>query len=277
MKLFGVYYLSLLLTTEAGETNFNSPIKHLEASIAASTAYSTIVAIQCDECLILVSRSPSKETCSLMSLVAADVDTSNFQGLTICSGTPKRWLQLTQDTVCTMTGFTPDIQHLTGVIKRQVESHQSLYSEPHSIHLTMRELATVMRRTAQREGSRPFGVQALMVGRDAGGWQTYTVDPSGLWRHFASGATAIGRHADKVKEELKEALKERKSRSAKDGLDIAVESIMKGVSMANEKDVLDSYEALLIQKDDQGHCETSRISSHSIDECYQSSIKQLLK
>lgn len=277
MKCLSVCFLALLFTTESTETNFNSPIKHLEASIAASTAYSTIVAIQCDDCLIVVSRSPAKSTCSLLPLVEADVDTSDFQGLTVCHGTPKRWLQLTQETLCTMTGFTPDIQHLTGVLKRQVESHQSLYSEPHSIHSTMRELATVMRRTAQREGSRPFGVQALMVGRDAGGWQTYSVDPSGLWRHFASGATAIGRHADKVKDELKEALKESKYRSAKDGLDLAVASIIKGTSKANEKDDLNSYEALLMQNDNQGYCQTSRISYHSLEKCYQSYMNQHMK
>ncbi len=264
-----------MVTSSSNNAHFASPIKHLEASLAASSAHSTIVAIRCDDCVILVSRSQKEEASELMPR-EQDSETTMFEGLTVCKDRGNRWKRLTSTTVCTMTGLTADVQHLMGVLTRQVESHQALYCDSQPIQLTIRNLATIFRRTAQREGSRPFGAQALMVGREASGWQIYTVDPTGLWRHFGSGSTAIGRHADKVKEALKEALEEVPVLNAKLGLDMALSSIMKGVSKSNEKFDSDTYSGLLISMDENGCCQMSKITADSIDECYKRYLKQLL-
>jgi 20S proteasome alpha/beta subunit len=269
--------LFFMVCTPTLAAKFSSPVPHLEASLAASTAHSTVVALCCDDdCVILVSRSPKHDTSSALLPPRIEADLMERYGLTVCAGTAaKKWHQWTPTTLGTMTGFAADSQHLLGVVRRQVESHQTLYTEPQPIAKTVRTLATLMQRTALREGSRPFGVSALLVGYVPGGWQTYTVDPTGSWRV----AAAIGRHADKVQEELNNKSrtgKETSSISAKEGLELAIAAILKGAAKANEQIDSDSYEAHLVWMDsNKTCCQISRITSASVKDCYESCLKQI--
>ena len=268
--------LLFMVCTPSNAAKLSSPIPHLEASLAASTAHSTVVALCCeDDCVILVSRSPKKETFSNL-LLPPRIETTDLMercGLTVCTDTAvaKKWHQWTPTTLGTMTGFAADCQHLLGVVRRQVESHQALYTEPQPLAKIVRTLATLMQVAAQREGSRPYGVSALMVGYASGGWQTYTVDPTGSWRV----AAVIGRHANKVQEELNHAPRTT-SISAKDGLELAIAAILKGSAKANEQTDSDSYDAHLVWMDsNKGCCQISRITSASVRDSYERCLKQI--
>jgi len=120
--------------------------------------------------------------------------------------------------VLALTGFGPDVHHLSLSAAKVYSNHVQLYG---GTVMRTDKMATVMAdrlaSAAMSEGSRPYGVQALVVGdrlvstngsgsggsgsgSGAGGeMQLYTIDPAGGFRHWSGGGTAVGRDADMVR------------------------------------------------------------------------------
>ena len=253
-----------------------SPVEHLEASVAASSAHGSVAAIKSvqdeQECVILVIFSPSK-TIALQK-VEQKLPSQRRFGLKVSQEAnthQPRWTQLGESSVCAMTGFASDIQHLTGVTLNQVESHQSLYSHAMSVDRIVRALAACVQRPA-RSKARPYGIQALIVGLDAQRkFQLYTVDPAGGWQHYGGGATAVGRGAEEVRAQLYKALKDRlatKDKDTKQALKMAISSLV-GKSLdedAISNDYSSKLEALLLWKSEEGCC-VSRIDDSEVMRC----------
>ena len=265
-----------------------SPIKHLEASVAASSARGSVAAIRCiqdnQECVVVVSLRPSTTVNNLKSTPPAvneklteklfGVKTKTLSSLQ----TPASFcIQLGGSCTCTMTGFAADIQHLMGVAMEKVESHQALYSQSMSVDRIVRAIASTVQSAARSQGGRPYGIQALFVGLDSQGkFQMYTIDPTGGWQHYGGGATAVGRGAKEVRALLYKNIKNGTLTEDSDGnvsnaLRIAISSLV-GESIKegdNEEDFANNHklEALLLWKTKRDECSMRRIDDSEVDSC----------
>ena len=257
-----------------------SPIKHLEASLAASSAHGTVVAVRSlqdqQECVVLVTHRPLDTTATRKHPNVAD-STQELFGLCISDepGTASwRWTQFGGSCVCAMTGFAADVQHLTRVTLRQVESHQTLYSHAMSVDRIVRALSFTLQRAALEEGGRPYGVQALVVGLDKKDKMLlYTVDPTGGWQHYGGGATAVGRGAEEVRTKLYKARRDAVSSvhlGAKAALKIAISSLVEKPIKDGGYNIADKLEALLIWKSEDGSCRLARILDSEVNSCLRS-------
>jgi hypothetical protein len=155
---------------------------------------------------------------------------------------------------CTMTGFAPDVDYITGVLLQLVENHHTLYSSSSgsssisqvdfdsgkstrsgTMQRWIQVISDFLREPGQFQGGRPYGIQALLIGRrhhlatkrragvdgdvctdatsnSAPGVRSsllnrhplrvVTFDPSGGYRDWPLGVTAIGRWAKEVRRQL---------------------------------------------------------------------------
>lgn len=144
-----------------------------------------------------------------------------------------------------MTGFVSDVRHLVRYVANAVSEHEYIYGgEAPSVHSLVRgTMASYIRDATTFGGSRPFGVQGLMVGNERENYinssgntlQIYTLDPSGNFRHCVGGVATIGKNANIVRDSMCNALKDVTMR--KDSLDydiqhhvdIALKSILENV------------------------------------------------
>jgi len=262
-----------------------SPIEHLEASVAASSAHASVAAVRSlqdnEEYVVIVTFKPSAKSIlqQRQSQVNKKLTQQSRFGLKLsrlddtAPAAFNRWTQLGGSSMCAMTGFASDVQHLTGVTLNQVESHQALYSHAMSVESIVRQLALVVQRAARSQGGRPFGVQALIVGLDVKGkFQLYTVDPTGGWLHYGGGATAVGRGAQDVRALLYTALKSAASTrddDSSEALRVAISSLI-GKSLKDDdknEDYSSKLEALLVWKSETGSCCVSKIGDTEIDAC----------
>jgi 20S proteasome alpha/beta subunit len=173
-----------------------------------------------------------------------------------------------------MTGFAADVQHLTRVTLKLVESHQMVTSHAMSVDRIVMALSSTVQLAALAEGGRPFGVQALVVGLDKNDKMLlYTVDPTGGWQHYGGGATAIGRGAEEVRTRLYKAIKDDASddhSGAKAALRIAISALMeKPIKNWDDNDA-DKLEAILVWKSKNESCRLARIHDSEVDSCLQS-------
>lgn len=226
-----------------------SPIQQLEPSLAASQAQGTAVAVSCKDCVVLLTRSPqSSETSFLYAQSSSESSLSSttpsqtkspvsntdnetnkaetMWGIRIASTSASgsneaklktQCIRLGPSAVCCMTGFLPDVQHLTRVASKTIESHLALYAnKPPPVSKIVRSMAGRLDRAARIEGSRPLGVQVLLlgvnpklnaadvVGNPNANTNTnnnvlvYTLDPTGGWKHCLT-STAVGRHAQGIR------------------------------------------------------------------------------
>ncbi len=114
------------------------------------------------------------------------------------------WLSIGPNSFCAMTGLAYDVEHLCRVLQKQVDAEWNIYDKHSTTHgITMRLADTFQQETFL--GSRPFGVQCLLVGGDDYDQErtfcVYTIDPSGAWQSWG-GTSAIGKYAQSVREEL---------------------------------------------------------------------------
>jgi Proteasome subunit len=114
---------------------------------------------------------------------------------------------------CTMTGFAPDVDYLTGVLLQQVDIHATLFHDDTivtrvgscALSSHVHTLSTVLQQAG--ESGRPYGIQALLIGgkqrrhADQYTLRIVTLDPSGGYQDWKYG-TAIGYHADGVRRKL---------------------------------------------------------------------------
>uniref|UniRef100_A0A7S3QEI4 Proteasome alpha-type subunits domain-containing protein n=1 Tax=Chaetoceros debilis TaxID=122233 RepID=A0A7S3QEI4_9STRA len=129
-----------------------------------------------------------------------------------------------------MTGFASDVQYLVRYAAGHVAEHEHLYAgdAPTAPTLVRDALAPCLRDATMSGGSRPFGVQGLVVGParprrnlnvvdesgalvGVGGpcdppLQIITMDPSGNYRYWQKGGVVIGKDAALGKKHLFHAL-----------------------------------------------------------------------
>lgn len=279
---------SLCSSSSAGGGLSVSPIKHLEASVAASSARGSVAAIRCkqdnQECVVVVSLKPftlgnnfkptqptvHEEQMEKMFGIKTRALSSSQIPASFC-------IQLGSSCTGTMTGFAADIQHLMGVAMEKVESHRSLYSESMSVDRVVRAIASTVQRAARSQGGRPYGIQALFVGLDSQGkLQLYTIDPTGGWQHYGAGATAVGRGAKEVRALLYKQIKNGTLMKDSDGnvsnaLRMAISSLV-GESI-KESDNKENFandhklEALLVLKSSRNDCSMRRIDDSEVYSC----------
>ena len=206
-----------------------SPIRHWDASWTASCAQGTAIAMSCQDCLLLFIRSPSSNVWK-PSLVPPndrpEDEEDNLLGLpVVCLQDPSTTTSATKHTqvhfapswlsfsnaLCAMTGLASDVEHLARILQRQVDNYWNVYNKPLTTHDMTARVSRVLQHAAQSKGGRPFGVQMLLVGTDdidAADRKlcVYTIDPSGSWQSWVGGATAIGKYAKQVRQQLAKSL-----------------------------------------------------------------------
>lgn len=141
-----------------------------------------------------------------------------------------------------MTGFASDVNHLVRFVANAVSEHEYLYGgEVPSVHSLVRNtLASHIRDATTFGGSRPFGVQGMMVGNERGSTQLFTVDPSGIFKHCISGVASIGKNAESVRGSILTRLKDEGKidnslmLNIQYYLDIAIKSILENTIDVND-------------------------------------------
>lgn len=132
--------------------------------------------------------------------------------------------------ICGMTGFLPDVRHLIKYTARLISNHDFVYA-PSSSSSSMRiqkhiilPISKYLRQVAFSGGSgRPFGVQILFLSASSSSrvndMDIYTLDPSGGYKFWNSGATVIGKKAFLARQTLYSELVNlhQKNKNKKDG------------------------------------------------------------
>ena len=210
----------------------SSPVRHWEESWAASCAHGTVITMACPNYVLLLIRFPSTNLWKPSWMDATTIAPEDHGGLPICPIPPSSqisyfapsWIFLDPNSLCAMTGFAFDVEHLTRVLQRQADDYYNLYGAHITPHALQLRLAKVLQHAAHIKGGRPYGIQALVVAtastRDAAvdldldnvgdspsPSPIYTMDPSGSWQSWGRGATSIGRYAKTVRKHLAKQLR----------------------------------------------------------------------
>jgi len=153
-----------------------------------------------------------------------------------------------------MTGFSADVSHLTKILAKSILSHQVLFYQNPSIQKSVLNFSSVLQRAAQRDGGRPYGVQALLVGLDKGDFHLYTCDPTGRYHHYPKGQAIIGKHSEPIRKEITD-----NQYGTAEALDACLASIVKACTKENVKIDLDMFEAILLWESEDGECQAAEI------------------
>lgn len=230
------FYRFLLLhhvaTTNASTmgTSSTSPVPHFSESLAASSAHGTIVAISCSDpdyrgsgssgsnksCILVIAHSPFREERHDDNIPCDSTD--ELDRIPHYGSITSNLHYLHSDLLLGMTGFAPDVNHLlrsfanTALHYEHVMSSDLLELEPTRTipvrKLVIQGISKELRNAALSNNGRPYGVQALIVGRKPT-LEIYTVDSIGGWTHWGGGATAIGRNNQKIRIHLAAELQKR--------------------------------------------------------------------
>lgn len=253
---------SFVFSSPAGGAGANAPIRHWDASWAASCAQGTAIALACQDCVILVIRSASSNTWKPPLLTH---EPQEHLGLRICPMDPRKvyfgpsWLS-SENSLCAMTGLTSDVEHLCRSLQRQADDHITMYDQPLTTHVLQQRIASRMQKRAS-DGDRPFGLQALLVGcddLDPTRPCLYSIDPSGSWQSWGR-ATAIGKYAKQVRAQLAK-------QEPPTTLDKALSQVMESWSqMCHEENINskdDEYQVIVFWRD----AETKRCRLATVEE-----------
>jgi len=230
-----------------------SPIRNLEPSLEASQAHSTLVAVSTTKgniAVVLVTRQSSSmdkydhdhsssststtteqhngleqmtEKYGIPIMTSSSHDRSSIRESSIQSQTT--WTRVGSSCMMGMTGFLPDILHLTKYISRSQDSFVQVYNQPSpsSSFKLVSILSQKLDMSTRDEGSRPYGVQVLFImaeetqenndknpnsgsKENASGTKKkknalslVTLDPTGVWRHHAKGRAVVGRYTSLIR------------------------------------------------------------------------------
>jgi 20S proteasome alpha/beta subunit len=294
-----------------------SPIRNFEPSWTASSSGGTTIAIPCsmkgrvdmvneiggEPAVVMIFRSFSMS--SLANNNDATIKASNPSAITVLSGLrvvrpiyisaddvssncpSQRWTHMGSTAVCSMNGFVPDVDFLTRFLQQLVEDYRTtnennslVNTVPMSTIKLVQYLADELQNACQWQGGRPFGVQAILVGKDTfGGISTslsiYTVDPSGGYRRWIGG-TAVGWHGNLIRKKM---LDYRHSPNKKYNILDALSALTIGLqasifSQNNESErESDQYEALLVWQANGNLC-VAMIDPSQIEETKKSILSQ---
>jgi 20S proteasome alpha/beta subunit len=242
----------------------------------------------------------------------------SYHGLRLVStATPlffssKRWIPLGANAIGTMTGLYSDVHHIQKVLQRHAEAQIALYAEETTMSVTrlVRLLSTLLQSTTRSAGGRPYAIQSMLIGSTSNNLQQnhvhsettaassskapheqllaiYTIDPSGGWQHYASGATAIGRCASQARTKLfhlmltnqqrEQEQQQQQAGSPQQTLQLAMQAMLEtleGDSLPRQEhpstsDNNSMFEAVLIWKKASSRtCRVALIDPAQVDECH---------
>lgn len=270
----------------AATTTATSPIPNWDPSWTASCVQSTIVAVTCtlqDDSIAVVvlfssSGSSSRKSDGDDSTTAKKLFTNDTNrnwveledGLRVRfhdadqvttiddandTSLSRRWNLLGPSTVACMTGMVSDVDYLTRVLLKQVDTHRICYEGSRimpTIELVQGLQQQLRLVTFYKEG-RPFGIQALLIGTRGTPTQQpkldiFSLDPSGGYRHWGS-ATAIGKKADIVRRHLHDSLSNREEKASlpvQEAMDVAVKALLQRDLTDGKRPDMNVPQALLI-------------------------------
>ena len=205
-----------ILGSSSGE--LLSPIKNLEASIAAATSHGSIVAVHSDydDAIILISRSPTVRSNLTLASIRNHgedcIDCDEIFGSEVSTGpvsvTSGMVYAMNPQLVVGMTGLASDVRHLSRYLGKLNANYGHLHGRSFSMSSikATQTLSSKMAHTASVSGARPFGVEAIIIGS---GGMIATIDPSGGLRTWGDG-TCIGKYSHQVRNHLTSLLKSNK-------------------------------------------------------------------
>jgi Proteasome subunit len=190
-----------------------SPIDNFQASLIASTAHGTTLALQ----TVLVNNDSKQRAIVLIMHHSGVVEDLCQEGPTLLLGNVKvmaeakslgifgnpglrdRLSILDRSTIACMTGLASDVDYVTRVLQKGVEKYRAVYdgetlamSQTMSAYQHVQACSKLMQDSCRMQGSRPFGVQSMFIGRSSFGLDVFTVDTGGSVRHWKRGS-AVGR------------------------------------------------------------------------------------
>jgi 20S proteasome alpha/beta subunit len=214
MKSYLIHALILVILQRIVSSSSLYPISNLEASLAASTAQGTTIAIRSKEGIVLISMSP-KEQSSISCHDKDSIDKKSQddsecfipitrRGDTICKSL--KILQEKYGLAISVTGFAPDCNYVTRYAAGAISEHEFIYGGVllGCQSLVRDTLAPLLREKTMGNGNRPLGIQVMVMGEEkvGNGEQTIaTLDPSGNTRYWTQHAV-IGKHSEIVKKYL---------------------------------------------------------------------------
>ena len=264
MIIFLLYYTSIIIfilfselpstkgSIQGGKTTpkFPSVTKHLESSLAASTAHGTVVAIRAtdqdcsdgdSECVVIVSRCPmhSSQSNLTLSSILDHVEMSNSSikkvgNVTSLSRGPvstkfhkhnDMMYTLHGSAVIAVTGLASDCKHLIRSAIMDISRYEHVYgsrttSIPFVKTVIVEGLVNRISSAAFSAGGRPFGVQILTASKNQNrreknsnnmpSLEIYTIDPSGALRQCNGKVVAIGRFSQIILQNLYNKIKSKK-------------------------------------------------------------------
>ena len=328
-----VLWISLTIIICDASSNHNNsrnsspifPISQLESSLAASAGQASVIAVRCDDCIVVLSMSPQQNLLhnNKVSLSQTGTGTGTGTGETntnkvgdaaaievvcddstsmhigthtdesslipiISSGPIQTQIPSTPHSSITgtstgagrrttrsrimhilqkssglglfMTGFSADTQHLSRYAAAQVSEHEHLNegSNFYAQGLMCDVLAPRFRDATLSGGSRPFGVQALVVSshpREGRPMQLMTLDPSGNYRYWHGIGACIGKDIDLCKKHLNRIVEDESFNSPQtwsDGLDLCMRSLLETVKESQNmketprEEILQELDAMVI-------------------------------
>jgi 20S proteasome alpha/beta subunit len=191
------------------------------------------------------------------------------------------WTPLGTHAICSMTGLSYDVNHVCRVIQKTIDTQRTNdYETPLMASFLAQSLARTVRQVTTFRYGRPYGLQALLVGKQqqqqqqqqGQQLQVYTVDPSGAWRCWGSGCTAIGRTAETVRRHLYEGLVATTSTPTKlhpqVALEVALKACLEASQAASSNQDNDLYDAVLFWVDEaNGQCHVGKVDHDAVTAC----------
>ena len=189
-----------------------------------------------------------------------------------------RWASMGSEALCCFTGFSADADYLIRALQENVDSQQTLH-EGDSSHVTARQivnwLSEELREAGESEGSRPYGVQALLVGLSSQKeLSMYTFDPSGGYRHWCA-ATVIGRGSIEKRKLLADLLQKGPVLDGAQALSIAARCLVGEEPGQTIPQIQKNVDGVLIKMQDDGRMRAYQIDGKDIIDCYEDITKPI--
>jgi len=215
----------------------------------------------------------------------------------ISTSASSQWTILGSSAVSCMTGLASDVDYLSRILQKQVdgnrivyETHQSATNQAshHSLAVKLvQKLSNILQEATQYQDSRPYGIQALVVGVaplvttnhpfDSNNQRAqrrqrlnlWTLDPTGGFRHWGA-ATAIGRKAVPVRQQLHRLLSEG---GAPENASKALHVCLQACLEATQEPI--RYEALLVWVTSSGDIAIGTIDPKLVKDCQDAVLKEM--
>mmetsp|Transcript_9925 Transcript_9925/g.20999 ORF Transcript_9925/g.20999 Transcript_9925/m.20999 type:complete len:321 (+) Transcript_9925:58-1020(+) len=256
----------------SGSKDFLTPIPRWQESWTASQAHGTAITMTVKDCLVLFLRSPSTSVykhaypvVGMMELNGLRVERIERDNQHESMQYAPSWFPIGSHTVVAMTGLALDVEHMCRVLQRKVDDHYFIYQTSMTTHAMTQRVASVLQNECLSKGSRPFGVQSMILGCDDidpndESLCIYSIDPTGTWQNWGKG-TAIGKFAQDVRRILAEKVRSSSITELEEAIECLIGSwkeACKDLGAYNENDN-DDCEVLILQKDPKNSFTKSRL------------------